>query len=56
MTGEQTCPGCDRMKPESEWEVDVRDLGIRETRYGTAQVNSVGFRCRECGTVWGHET
>ena len=49
-----TCPGCGTTKPEEEWPVDVRDLGVRETVYGEAQVNSVGFRCDSCGTVWGH--
>lgn len=50
-----TCPGCGRSKPESEWAIDVKDLGVRETIYGKAQEISFGFRCRDCGTIWGHE-
>lgn len=51
----QTCPGCGLTKLEEDWAVDVRDLGVRDAVYGQAQVNSVGFRCESCGTVWGHE-
>ena len=48
------CPGCGEVRPEDEWDVDVRDMGLRETRLGTAQVNSFGYRCSNCGTNWGH--
>ena len=50
-----TCPGCGRTKSQGEWDVDVRELGMRDTIYGKAQVSSCGFRCQDCGTVWGHE-
>lgn len=50
----QTCPGCGLTKAEEEWEVDIKDMGVRETTFGMAQVNSFGFRCPDCGTVWGH--
>lgn len=49
-----TCPGCGTTKLEEDWQPDVRNLGVRETVYGSASVTSVAFRC-ECGTVWGHE-
>lgn len=55
LTGERTCPGCGLTKPEGEWAIDIKDLGVRETMFGKGQVNSFGFRCEACGTVWGHE-
>ena len=51
----RTCPGCGDTKPEEEWPVDVKDLGKMFTTLGTVvQVTSVGFRCPDCGTTWGH--
>lgn len=50
-----TCPGCGATRAEDQWIPDAKDLGKRETVLGFTQVTSVGFRCPDCGTVWGHE-
>lgn len=50
-----TCPGCGATKAEEDWDIDIKDIGRRETIFGFAHVNSCGFLCRDCGAIWGHE-
>lgn len=50
MTPLETCPGCGLTKPQDEWPVDVVQA-VSEL----ALIVDIGFKCPDCGTVWGHE-
>jgi len=47
-----SCPGCGLAKYDDEWEPD---FVIASKSLGTIAVVDVGFRCSNCGAVWGHE-